>query len=63
MLFFKDEFGYDLNCLGSEQKKTKQNENTLKKHTKIVFKNKVKSGDFFFVFDPKHKKAGLIRPN
>ena len=47
ILVFQDQIDYGLRFLGSERRKTEENENTLKKHTNIVFKNKVKSGDFF----------------
>ena len=63
ILVFQDQIDYDLLFLGSERRKTEENENTVKKHMNIAFKNKVKSGDFFFVFDPKHKKASLLRPD
>ena len=60
---FQDRIDYDLLFLGSERRKTEENENTVKKHMNIAFKNKVIRVNFFFVFDPKHKNACLLRPN
>ena len=63
ILVFQDQIDYGLRCLGSERRKTEENENTVKKHMNITFKNKVIRENFFFVFDPKHKNDCLLRPN
>ena len=55
ILVFQDQIDYDLFFLGSERRKTEENENTVKKHMNIAFKNKVIRVNFSFVFDPNTK--------
>ena len=47
ILVFQDQIDYDLLFLGSERRKIEENENTVKKHMNIAFKNKVIRVNFF----------------
>ena len=46
ILVFRDQIDYDLLFLGSERRKTEENENTVKKHMNIAFK--IKSSELIF---------------
>ena len=47
ILVFQEQIDYGLRFLGSERRKTEENENTVKKHMNIAFKNKVITVNFF----------------
>ena len=55
ILVFQDQIDYDLLFLGSEQRKTEENENTVTKHMNIAFKNKVIRVNFFSFLIPNTK--------
>ena len=55
LLVFQDQIDYDLLFLGSERRKTEENENTVKKHMNIAFKNKVIRVNFFSFLTPNTK--------
>ena len=55
ILVFQDQIDYDLLFLGSEQRKTEENENTVRKHMNIAFKNKVIRVNFFSFLTPNTK--------
>ena len=55
ILVFQDQIDYDLLFLGSERRKTEENENTVKKHMNIAFKNKSSKLIFFSFLTPNTK--------
>ena len=55
ILVFQDQIDYDLLFFGLERRKTEENENTVKKHMNIAFKNKVIRVNFFSFLTPNTK--------